>query len=235
MALIRADNLSLKYGHLPVIYDVSLEINAGEIVTLIGPNGAGKSSLVRMMIGVLKPDSGQIEHAPDLRIGYVPQKLDTTNSIPMSVARFLGKTGRSEKSKRAKIIEKYGIESLLKLPLASLSGGEMRRVLFAYALMDEPNLLILDEPTAGLDIAATARFYEFTQELRDHSNMAILLVSHDLNVVMKASDRVICLNGHICCQGEPKDVSAAPEYAKMMGIYEPVAIYEHHHDHQHEH
>ncbi len=235
MRLIDVKNLRLEIDGRAIVYDVNLHIDAGEIVTLIGPNGAGKSSLVRAMVNILRPSRGQIRRSENLRIGYVPQNLGASHMMPMNVARFLKSWGRVDARQRALIIENYGLEELMSTRLSALSGGEMRRVLFAHALLDAPNLLVLDEATAGLDIHAAARFYEFVARLREEQNMAVLMVSHDLNVVMRASDRVICLNGHICCQGSPLDVSNAPEYAATMGIFDPVALYEHHHDHHHEH
>lgn len=231
--LISIRDLSIHYQGMSALENVDLDISAGKIVTIVGPNGAGKSSLVRAIIGVVPPSSGRIARIAGLRIGYVPQKLEAEALMPLQVGRFLDLPHRASHALRQAVITQTGIAALTARPLAALSGGEMRRVLLAHALLAKPNLLILDEPTAGLDQPALVAFYELIEALRHDQNMAILLVSHDLNVVLRSSDHVICLNGHICCQGAPVDVSGSAEYQSLFGTA-PVAFYEHHHDHQHD-
>ena len=230
MTLISAQNVSVMFDGRTALSDVSLVISLNEIVTIVGPNGAGKSSLVRLLVGALEPDKGKIVRCDDLKIGYVPQKIAIDHSMPMSVARFL----KLQKGYSPKAIEKTKIEPLLKKQILTLSGGELKRVLLTYALSADPDILILDEPTAGLDQPAILAFYQLVEDLRNRLGIAVLLVSHDLNVVMRASDRVICLNTHICCQGHPKDVSDSPEFRAMFGAQAPVAVYEHHHTHSHD-
>ena len=233
--LIRADGLSVRRDGRSLLDHVSLEVQPAEIVVLIGPNGAGKSTLLRALTGALRPSAGRVRRAPGLRIGYMPQKLAIDRSMPLEVDRFLALGGRADRSERAAALERVGIPGHARSQMTALSGGEMQRALLARALLRKPQLLLMDEPAQGLDHLGEAAFYAMAEELRREDGVAILLVSHDLHVVMRAADRVICLNGHVCCQGSPQTVSATPEYIRLFGpASDPVlAPYRHHHDHAH--
>lgn len=233
--LIEAKQISVRHGSLAAIERVDFGIKRGEIVTLIGPNGSGKSSLVRALLGAIPVSNGAVVHAPKLKIGYVPQKLSIDASMPLTVSRFLNLPTRSESAKIVRTAERTGIASLLDRQLGSLSGGQFQRTLLARAILNEPDILILDEATQGLDQPGTAGFYQLLEDLRAELNCAILLVSHDLHVVMSASDRVICMNGHICCEGAPQVVLNAPEYRALFGAGTAgtMALYRHEHDHSH--
>ncbi|MES2145644.1 MAG: metal ABC transporter ATP-binding protein [Pseudomonadota bacterium] len=237
MALISAENVTVRYGHRPVLDEVSLAIRAGEIVTILGPNGSGKSTLVRALLGVVPLASGAVRRSVGLRIGYVPQRLAIDRSLPITVRRFLSLPLRVNDGKAMAALERVGLGAEISgLQLASLSGGQVQRVLLARALLSDPQLLILDEPTQGLDQRAEAGFYRLIQDVRRGTGAAVLMVSHDLHVVMAASDRVICLNGHICCEGTPRVVSGAPEYRALFGLgtQGALALYRHEHDHDHD-
>lgn len=233
--LIRAEDISVNLGGRQVLHDVHMEVHEREIVTIVGPNGSGKTTLLRVLIGAIQPDQGRVERAPGLRIGYVPQKLDLDSTLPITARRFLSLPKRQPGAAITAALERAGALAIQRQPLASLSGGQFQRVLLARALLTRPQLLLLDEPTQGLDQPATAAFYTLIAELRDELGCAVLMVSHDLHVVMQASDRVICLNGHICCEGTPTDVSAAPEYRALFGTGTrgALALYRHEHDHEH--
>lgn len=235
MALIETDRLSLGYGARPVLRDVSIAIEPGEIVTIVGPNGSGKSSLLRGLIGALRPLSGRITRAPGLRVGYVPQKLDIDATLPLTVARFLSLPHRVPRDVAARALSDAGVADLANHQIRALSGGQLQRVLLARALLQDPDLLILDEPTQGLDQPGAAQFYRQIEALRAKRGCAVLMVSHDLHVVMAASDRVLCLNGHVCCQGTPQVVADAPEYRALFGsgTRGALALYRHDHDHDH--
>ena len=233
--LLSVEALSVKVAGRLLLDDVNLEINAGEIVTLIGPNGAGKSTLLRAIIGAQPIAGGKITRKPGLRIGYTPQKLHLEKTIPITVSRFLSLAGHLPKGARAKVLAQAGVEDLRDTQMADLSGGELQRVLLARALLQEPDLLILDEPTQGLDQPGEARFYKLLAEVQHETGVAVFMVSHDLHVVMAESDRVICLNGHVCCTGAPAQVSADPAYQALFGARAGLALYEHHHDHDHDH
>lgn len=219
-----------------VLHDIDFTINAGEIVTVVGPNGSGKSTLVRALLGHVALTSGRVQRAAGLRIGYVPQRVHIERAMPMTVARFLSLPVRVDAAAQAAVLTRVGVPGLESRQLSVLSGGQFQRVLLARALLNAPQLLVLDEPTQGLDQPGMVGFYQLIEEVRAETGVAVLMVSHDLLVVMRASDRVICLNGHICCEGTPQAVSAAPAYRAMFGADSQgmLALYQHHHDHEHD-
>lgn len=236
-ALIAAENLSVRHGAATVLSGIDLALTPGEIVTVVGPNGSGKSTLIRALIGLERAATGQVARAPGLRIGYVPQRLALDANLPMTVRRFLSLPRRVSDAEAARALARTGVAGLEARQMARLSGGQFQRVLLARALLSDPQLLILDEPTQGLDQPGVIGFYRLIDEVRRETGAAVLLVSHDLHVVMGATDRVICLNGHICCQGSPEAVSAAPAYRALFGAEGQgmLALYRHHHDHDHDH
>lgn len=235
MSLISAERLSVSLGQRSVLQHVSLSILPGEIVTIVGPNGSGKSTLLRALIGALPIQKGQVVRQNRLRIGYVPQKLQIDGTMPITAERFL--TMRSDRATARQALARTGVADCAKRQMADLSGGQFQRVLLARALTLSPEILILDEPTQGLDQPGAAAFYRLIEDVRRDTGCAVLMVSHDLHVVMSASDRVICLNGHICCEGEPSAVSTAPEYRALFGhgTGGALALYQHEHDHSHDH
>lgn len=236
MTLISARGLGVVYGGRRVLFDIDLDIARGEIVTIVGPNGSGKTSLLRALLGVV-PSQGQIMRAPGLTIGYVPQRLHIDPGLPMPVARFLSLPNRQPKAAIADALARVGVAGVEGQNMATLSGGQFQRVLLARALLVRPDILMLDEPTAGLDQPGVAGFYRLIEDVRHALGCAVLSVSHDLHVVMSASDRVICINGHICCEGAPHVVRDAPEYRALFGhgTGGALALFQHHHDHDHDH
>lgn len=236
MTLLSARGLGVTYGGATVLDGVDFTIERGEIVTVIGPNGSGKSTLLRALIGAV-PASGRVTRAPGLVVGYVPQKLHVETGMPITVRRFLSLPRRVSDAEAEAMLDRVGVPELGPRQLARLSGGQFQRVLLARALLARPDLLMLDEPTQGLDQPGTGAFYRLIETVRQETGAAVLMVSHDLHVVMAASDRVICLNGHICCEGTPRTVSTAPEYRALFGegTGGTMALYRHHHDHDHDH
>ncbi len=235
MSLIAAEGLSVRRGGTQALDDVSLSIRKGEIVTVVGPNGSGKSTLVRALIGLEPAAEGRVTRAAGLRIGYVPQRLHIDAGLPMTVRRFLSLPVRVSDADAAAALARVGVPDAGRSQMVRLSGGQFQRALLARALLSRPDILIMDEPTQGLDQPGVAGFYRLIEEIRGETGVAILMVSHDLHVVMSASDRVICLNGHICCEGTPEVVSAAPEYRALFGLgtHGTMALYRHVHDHDH--
>ena len=236
MMLIEARDISVSLGGAEVLSQVSMGLTAGEIVTILGPNGSGKSTLLRALLGIVPLTSGRVERAAGLRIGYVPQRLAIDASLPITVRRFLSLPHRVSDAGAAAVLVRVGLEGIGHRQLASLSGGQLQRVLLARALLARPQLLVLDEPTQGLDQPGEAGFYRLIEEVRQETGAGILMVSHDLHVVMAASDRVICLNHHVCCEGTPQVVSNAPEYRALFGLgtQGALALYQHRHDHSHD-
>ena len=237
MTLLSARGIGVNRRDAAILQDVSLSIAAGEIVTIVGPNGSGKSTLLRVLIGALAPDRGTVTRSPGLRVGYVPQKLAIDATLPLTARRFLDLPRRVPDAAARQALEQAGVPEVATRQMADLSGGQFQRVLLARAILSRPQLLILDEATQGLDQPGAARFYRQIEAVRRDLNCAVLMVSHELHVVMSASDRVICLNGHICCEGTPEVVSAAPAYRELFGTGTggALALYRHDHDHDHTH
>ncbi|MCM2561804.1 ATP-binding cassette domain-containing protein [Lutimaribacter sp. EGI FJ00015] len=235
MSLISAHGVGVKLGGHQVLSGVDFAIDSGEIVTIVGPNGSGKSTFLRVLIGAQPVTSGRIVQADGLRIGYVPQKLHIDPTLPMTVGRFLSLPRRHPAAELAQALIRAGAPHLEDRQMVDLSGGQFQRVLLARALLERPDLLILDEATQGLDQPGSAAFYRQIEEVRRELGCAVLMVSHELHVVMAASDRVICLNGHVCCQGTPEVVASAPEYRALFGTGTQGALALYRHDHNHSH
>ncbi|WP_109311167.1 metal ABC transporter ATP-binding protein [Ruegeria sp. AU67] len=237
MNLITVEDLSVSYGANTVLRHINMGVEPGEIVTIVGPNGSGKTSLLRAIIGAIKPSAGQVNRKLGLRIGYVPQKLHIDPTLPITVERFMRLTHRASKKYCATALETAGVPDLLKRQMSQLSGGQFQRVLLARALINRPEILLLDEATQGLDQPGSAAFYRQIEDVRQETGCAIIMISHELHVVMSASDRVICLNGHVCCEGSPAVVASAPEYRALFGTGTggALALYRHDHDHNHDH
>jgi zinc transport system ATP-binding protein len=233
--LIKSQNLCLKIAERQILDAVSIEVKSGEIVTLVGPNGSGKSSLVRLLLKLNKPDVGSVDHRAGLRIGYMPQKIHIDPVLPLSVKRFLQLVGKVTSEQIIQVAEQVEVVSLLDYPVQNISGGEFQRVLLARALLRKPDLLVLDEPAQGVDINGQQQLYQLIASIRDQMGCGVLMVSHDLHLVMAATDQVLCLNTHICCQGHPEAVSQHPEYLKLFGSsLDGLAVYTHNHDHTHD-
>jgi len=235
-ALISARGICVSRQGRDLLIDINLDICEREIVTLIGPNGAGKTTLVRVLLGLEKPDRGTVHRRPDLRIGYVPQRFDSDAVIPMTVERFLMLGGSYGNARIAEILAHVDAASVRHQQLGELSGGELQRVVLARALLRDPNLLVLDEPVQGVDYSGEADLYNLIARLRDEAGFGVLLVSHDLHIVMARSDRVVCLNHHVCCSGIPEAVAQHPSYVRLFGAdaARSFALYRHHHDHSHD-
>ena len=236
-ALIAAQNISLNHQGKKILDDVSFSLNPGEFVTLIGPNGAGKSSLIKVLLGLIKQDSGKVKRSKSIRLGYTPQLFTPNPFIPISVVDFLTLNQKVEKSFIDATAETTGVTTLLNLPLKDLSGGELQKVLLTRALMNKPNVLILDEPAQNLDVDGQMQLYKLIQEIHQTQNCAVLMVSHDLHRVMKESTQVLCLYHHICCKGHPEAILKDEQFNDLFAdqMTELMATYEHHHNHHHEH
>ncbi|MAM71314.1 MAG: zinc ABC transporter ATP-binding protein ZnuC [Gammaproteobacteria bacterium] len=233
--LLEAQNISLTIEGKHILHNVSLDIDEGQIVTLIGPNGAGKTTLVKVVLGLLEPGSGKINRRKKLRIGYMPQRLQVDPSMPISVKKFLQLAVQARPENIESVLQEVKALHLLTSQVHALSGGELQRVLLARALIQDPQLLVLDEPVQGVDISGQAELYALIASIRNKHRCGILMVSHDLHLVMSATDEVICLNQHVCCHGLPEQVSNDPAYLELFGKKEAeaLAVYTHHHNHSH--
>lgn len=236
--LLQADHLYLARRHKQVLTDISLNLERGRITTLIGPNGCGKSTLIRILLGLEQADSGTINRQAGLRVGYMPQRLALEPRLPLTVTGFLRLARGATPDTIDYWLDRLDIRILAAQDIQDLSGGEWQRVLLARALLIKPDLLVLDEPVQGVDVQGQHALYRLIPQLRDELKCAVLMVSHDLHLVMAATDEVICMNGHICCSGHPDQVSISSEYRELFGhiaplISQPIAHYTHHHDHRH--
>ena len=218
-----------------LVRGVDLTVRRGEIVTLIGPNGSGKSTTAKMALGILKPDEGSAGRKAGVRVGYVPQSLMIDWTVPLSVERFMHLTGRLDAGALNAALDSVGIAHLIKAEVRHLSGGEFQKALLARAIARHPDLLVLDEPVQGVDFSGQIALYELISSLRDRLECGVLMISHDLHIVMAATDSVVCLNGHVCCSGAPSVVAENPAYRALFGTAgaSAIAVYEHQHDHTH--
>jgi zinc transport system ATP-binding protein len=234
--LIHVDKISLSRHGKSILDQVSFELKAGEFITLIGPNGAGKSSLIKVLLGLIKADTGSVTKSSNIRLGYTPQKFIPNEFIPISVLDFLQLNQKVDTNFLQETAQLTSIESILNHELSSLSGGEMQRVLLARALLAKPNVLILDEPAQNLDVNGQMHLYKLIQDIHQKQGCAVLMVSHDLHRVMKESTQVLCLYHHICCMGQPESILKDSQFNDLFAdqMDELMATYEHHHNHCHE-
>jgi zinc transport system ATP-binding protein len=233
--LISAEHISHQFTNRPVLQDINLQLAHNQITTLIGPNGAGKSTLVKILLKLLTPTAGQVHHHQDLVIGFMPQKLHIDPTLPLTVKRFLQiglKSSHHHTTQVKQIADELQIITLLEQAVQSLSGGEMQRVLLARALIRNPNLLVLDEPVQGIDLQSQSQIYHLIHEQQQKRKCAVLMISHDLHLVMKHTDQVICLNQHVCCSGTVQSLRNHPSFIAQFGQALPEhALYQHQHNH----
>lgn len=233
--LVELNDISVQFEDRKVLDKVNLNLKRGEITTLIGPNGAGKSTLVKVLLGLQRHYSGTVTKTKGIKIGYVPQKLKLNDTLPLNVERFLRLAGKYSQQELNNALKLVGAEHLIKNNMHSLSGGENQRVLLARALLQRPDLLVLDEPAQGVDVQGQIDLYDLIDTIRHRFNCGVFMVSHDLHLVMAKTDDVICLHHHICCSGAPADIAQHPSYIALFGHkqQQSLAFYHHQHDHHH--
>lgn len=234
--LLELKGVDLFRGPRQLLQQIDLQLRAGEILTIIGPNGAGKTTLIRVALGLLTPSAGSVFRKKEISIGYMPQRLHIDPTFPLTVRRFLAMAGKQLRERELELLQEVGAAQVFDAPLQTLSGGELQRVLLARALIRDPQLLVLDEPVQGVDVHGQMELYQLIAQIRDQRDCAILMVSHDLHLVMAATDRVLCLNRHICCSGTPEAVTHHPAYLEMFGpqAVQHLAIYSHDRNHRHD-
>ena len=233
-ALVRLSDTGIERGGRWLVRGVDLTVRAGEIVTLIGPNGSGKSTTAKLALGVLKPSEGRVQQRANLKSAYVPQKVSIDWTLPLRVDAMMTLTQSLTADELTTALSKTGAKHLLKREVRHLSGGEFQRVMLARAIARKPDLLVLDEPVQGVDFAGEIALYDLIKTLRDETGCGILMISHDLHMVMSATDHVICLNGHVCCHGTPETVATSDAYKQLFGDRAgALALYQHRHDHTH--
>lgn len=233
--LVELKSINVTFPQKVALQNINFRIYPNSVVTLVGPNGGGKSTFVKVLLKLLTPTQGEVIYHKDLRIGYVPQKIQLDQSLPITVEKFLSLKKGIRKSEIENAVHLLSISHLMKNSLQKLSGGEMQRVLIARAILNKPNLLVLDEPTQGVDISGQAELYQLIHQMRQQLNCAVLMVSHDLHIVMADTNEVLCINQHICCAGTPEIVSNDPKFIHLFGdqFAKNIAVYTHHHNHRH--
>lgn len=233
--LIELEKVCLTLSGRDILEEVSFSVSRGEIVTLIGPNGAGKSTVMKIALGLLEPNRGQVRRASDISIGYMPQRIVIEDILPLTVRDFLMLRPGTLQPQVDEVMELVRVRHVATSPVQRVSGGEMQRVLMARALLGNPDLLVLDEPVQGVNIGGQEELYRLIGKIRDQKNCGVLMISHDLHMVMAGTDKVICLNRHICCSGAPGKIQDHPEYHALFGQQsEAITLYTHHHDHHHD-
>jgi zinc transport system ATP-binding protein len=232
--LLQFEGVGISRGGRWLVRGLDLKVRSGEIVTLIGPNGSGKSTTAKLSLGVMKPTEGKVIRRSGLKSAYVPQAVVIDWTLPLRVDGLMRLTQSLSEMEMSSALDSTGATHLLKREVRHLSGGEFQRVMLARAVARKPDFLVLDEPVQGVDFAGEIALYALISQVRDQTGCGILMVSHDLHMVMAATDNVICLNGHICCQGTPETVAGSNAYKQLFGDRAgALALYQHHHDHQH--
>lgn len=234
--IVELKDVDLFHGTRQLLQQISLQLRTGELLTVIGPNGAGKTTLLRVVLGLLLPSAGSVFRRTGISIGYMPQRLQIDPTFPLTVRRFLAMAGKSSRGQALPLLREVGVAQVIDEPLQTLSGGELQRVLLARTLLRDPDLLVLDEPVQGVDVHGQMEFYQLITRVREQRRCAVLMVSHDLHLVMAATDRVVCLNRHICCSGTPDAVSSDPAYLEQFGPQAAryLAVYSHDRSHRHD-
>ena len=243
--LLSATDMGVRFGTNWSIRHINLALYRRQIVTIIGPNGAGKSTTVKALLGLCPYTEGTVFRKEAIRIGYVPQKLSIDWTLPLTVMRFLKLGKKLSDTEITDVLSQVSAAHLAQSQIQSLSGGEFQRVLLARALLVKPDILVLDEPVQGVDYKGEAALYRLIRQMRDQLDCAVLLISHDLHIVMRETDHVVCLNGHVCCSGSPQKVMKSDDYRQLFGptawqenmptLEGEVTIYRHDHDHDHIH
>jgi len=223
--ILKVENLNVRLENEEIIKGLSFEVKEGDVLTILGPNGAGKTVLLKTLLGIL-PYQGEIKWQKKVKIGYVPQRLPFIKDTPMSVEEFFELKEASKKGIKETLNSVGFEESFLNKNIGELSSGQFQRILVAWALINNPDVLLFDEPTTGIDIGGEETIYTLLTKLKEKRNLTILLVTHDLSVVFKFSNFVICLNKCPICQGIPKEVLSLETLHKLYG--EEVKFYEHH-------
>ncbi|SDF57771.1 zinc transport system ATP-binding protein [Limimonas halophila] len=233
--LVRVRGVRVGFSGTRVLDDVDLDLAPGRTVTIIGPNGAGKTTLARVVLGLQRPHAGKVHRRKGLSVGYVPQRFALDWTLPITVAHFLGLPKRYARHTIGAALSEVGVGYTQDKPVQSLSGGEFQRVMLARALLRRPNLLVLDEPMQGVDLGGQLDLFDLIGRLRTQHGFAVLMVSHDLHLVMRGTEEVVCLNHHVCCRGQPESVSQHPEYLHLFGTAaaRAAAVYAHTHHHKH--
>ena len=225
---LEVENLTVRFGSSPVLTNLSFSVPAGAALAVIGPNGAGKTVLFRALVGAI-PCEGVVRWAPGTKLGYVPQKLDLERNLPITGRDLLGarsRIGHSPPGAARESLSRLSLPaSVLDTPIGMLSGGQFQRLLMAFALVGSPTVLLLDEPTAGVDEPGQEQLTQAVHRLQEEQGVTVLTISHDLTVVYRYANAVLCLSPEYTCFGVPKDVLTPDTLSQLYGA--PVGLHIH--------
>lgn len=231
--LVEFQSVSKSFDNKLLVDNVSFKLNPGEITTLIGQNGAGKTTIAKIILGLEGATKGDVIVKNNLKIGYAPQKLDFNFNMPLTaegLLKILAPTGIHKDI--LELIDFIDFESIKKTDISKLSGGQLQKLVLTGTLLNKPELVILDEPTQYLDVTSQQEFYKNLNQIKQKTGLTVFMISHDLFTVMKNSDQVICINGHVCCIGKPTELDTN---ADLKNALSEIGVYIHTHDHEHEH
>lgn len=216
-SILKVKHFYVTFGLETVIHDISFEVKERETLVILGPNGAGKTVLLKALLGLL-PYRGEVIWRKGVKIGYVPQRVPFEKDLPLTIEEFFGLKGIS-REKTAQVLNQVGIEdeTFLKKQIGIISSGQFQRVLIAWALVDNPNVLLFDEPTAGIDIGGEETVYNLIQRTQKERELTIFLVTHDLTTVFNQATNVLCLNKNRFCYGTPKEILTPENLEDVFG------------------
>jgi zinc transport system ATP-binding protein len=225
-AILRVKDLNVKLDGEEVLIDLSFNVDEGEVLAILGPNGAGKTTLLKALLGIV-PYEGIVEWRKGVKVGYVPQRLPFIKDVPLSVKEFF-RLENASKNEAREILRSIGLgEEILGKKVGDLSSGQFQRILIGWALASDPNVLLFDEPLAGIDIGGQESVYNLLERLKEEKNLTTLFVTHELSVVYRLADRVLCLNKRMLCSGAPRE-KLTPE--AISNLYaSSVKFYQHKH------
>ena len=224
--LLEVENLAVALDGKTIIEHVSFSLEPQQVLAVIGPNGSGKTVLLKTLVGIIPPAHGVIRWRPGTRVGYLPQRFHVDHYLPMTVQEFLNLKSPAKGALHRTIAAASMGEKWLRRDLAHLSSGELQKVLLAWALLDEPQILLFDEPTENVDMVGQESIYKLLHRLQDTMRVALIIVSHDLHVVYRYANNVLCLNKQMVCYGEPEEKLTPDTLSKLYGDY---AFFHHRH------
>lgn len=231
VTLAEFKSVTKKYNDKVPVSNVSFTIESSSITTLVGPNGAGKTTIAKLLMGLITPSEGSVLVPSKLKIGYVPQNLNFSPNLPLPAENFLKLYAPDAAIDKTKNYRDFiDFEKFKHKDISKLSGGQLQKLVLLSTLLSKPDLVVLDEPTKSLDVLSQQEFYQLIEKVKNDFGLTIFMISHDLFTVMKNSDQVICINGHVCCSGKPSSLGANPEFLKSLAS---LGFYNHHHDHEH--